>query len=122
MPHMPYAHWMIALAPLFMTIAAMVLENSIHDAETMANIGSFGATIAFCQIDVKQLRAAGYSNPPSAWWCLFSPVYLWKRGTLTGDRRPFWVLIGSFVVMFVIIIAAADAGPPPAPMRAPRRH
>lgn len=96
-PQMPYA-WMIAVTPLFMTIAGIVMESFTEGAATITNAGDIGMTIAFCRMDVKQLRAAGYTNPPSAWWALISPIYLWKRGTLTGDRRPFWVLTGSIIL------------------------
>lgn len=98
--------WMIALAPIIFAVAGIFLGKSMPNAESITNFGYVGATIAFCRMDVKQLLEAGYSNPPSAWWSLFAPVYLWQRGTLVGERVHFWVMMASYAVIIVILIAS----------------
>jgi hypothetical protein len=97
--------WVIILAPLAATIAQIFLQKYTPNAEQICDIAAFVLTIQGCRADKKQLINAGYVNAPSAWWCLFPPVFLWKRGTLVGNRRHFWAYILFIILSIPISIA-----------------
>lgn len=49
---------------------------------------------------------------PSAWWWLFSPVYVYKRQNRNGNSRLWfvWYILSGIVSIFVAAIVAAAMG------------
>lgn len=74
----------------------------------------YGVIFAFCinvaaliflvDRDRGVLEDAGLT-PPNLWWCLLMPVYVWKRCTVIGKGRWFWVL---WIVLSVLVLTAGN--------------
>lgn len=100
--------WVIILVPLASTIGPIFLQKYTPNAEQICGIAAFVCTIQACRADKKQVINAGYMNAPSAWWSLFPPVFLWKRGTLVGNRQHFWAYIIFAILSIAISIATNE--------------
>ena len=102
--------WALALSPLIALPLGFALAlTGLPD--NVANYASLGLTIGLVTADRQLLLNANYTNPPSRWWILLSPVYLWKRATVLGEsRRKFWVFIASIVGVFAVAIGMGALG------------
>jgi len=85
--------WIAVLIPLWGEIPIRLLAQS----DTAYAWLFFLLNVIFFSIDEKWLKKSGY-EPPTSWWILLIPVYLWKRGTVVGDGR------GYFIVWWVAFV------------------
>jgi hypothetical protein len=96
--------WMIALVPLFL-LAANLLLAQLHQPFRIPGPVTWAAYAMLVVADRQMLRNAG-ETPPSLWWLLFVPVYLWKRATLLGQGRSiFWVMLVALLPSGLIGLA-----------------
>lgn len=120
--------WIIAVSPV--AVLALQIAVGALGVVSAATVGQLitiitGAVVIYCVIvDTKQLDRLGRRNGvrrPSAWWALFSPVYLWRRATFLGRTRTnFWVYIACIVaslglqslILAAVLYTGSTAGLP----------
>ncbi len=60
--------------------------------------------------DTDQIAKAG-KVPPSKWWVLILPVYLWKRANvLSSSKQAFWGVIATMCIAFILSCVLITAG------------
>jgi len=80
--------WLVALTPLHV----LFYGPRVPSPGLMI---TFMLTIAFCALDIRQVRKAGY-KAPSIWWSLLYPVYLFRRArAVKAEQWPFitWLVL-----------------------------
>jgi hypothetical protein len=102
--------WMIALAPLMLPLANMVLMV-LHQPYRVPGAVMLALYVVLMVADRQTLRNAG-ETPPSLGWALLVPAYLWRRATLLGKGRSmFWVMLLALVPAGLAPLALAAQTP-----------
>lgn len=87
--------WLLAFSPL------LGFVNVSLNTSVAVFIGII-LVIILCSLDAQKLRQAGY-QPPSIWWCLIPPVYLYIRSSrLKANYAPLIVWIICKVSLFIL--------------------
>jgi hypothetical protein len=92
--------WLLAFAPLIGGIlASLVARTADTDINRLWFITGL-LNIPLFILDANLLKRNGY-NPPKMWTSLLVPVYLFKRATLLGQKKAYFVVwIAAFILSF----------------------
>ena len=95
--------WAVALVPLIG--AVLILVGGAGLASCLMLTGY----VVFCLLDISTLKKNGQKHPHRA-WILLTPVYIWRRITVTNLRRTaFWGWCTSAVVWFIMLLVVAGS-------------
>ncbi len=116
--------WALAAVPLLAAVLLLVLAvlNVLEDLRWLSAL-TLLVSLLLVAADRRRLAAArlgveGAGRPPSAWWFLVPPAYLWRRAAWLGrSKAPFWAWVASaalaFVLRIVAVVIAVQAGAEP---------
>lgn len=116
--------WALAAVPLLAAVLLLLLAvlDVIEDLRWLSALTML-VSLALVAADRRRLAAArpsveGAGKPPSAWWFLVPPAYLWRRAAWLGrSKTSFWGWVASaalaFVLRLIAVVIAAQAGAEP---------
>ncbi|MGI4941226.1 MAG: hypothetical protein ACRYHQ_11830 [Janthinobacterium lividum] len=116
--------WALAAVPLLAAVLLLVLAvlDVIEDLRWLSAL-TLLVSLVLVATDRRRLAAArpggkGTGKPPSAWWFLVPPAYLWRRAAWLGrSKASFWAWVASaalaFVLRVVALVITAQAGAEP---------
>lgn len=116
--------WALAAVPLLTAVLLLLLVvlDVIGDLRWLSAL-TLLVSLALVAADRRRLAAArpgveGIRKPPSAWWFLIPPAYLWRRAAWLGQSKAsFWAWVASaalaFVLRIVAVVITAQVGAEP---------